>query len=239
MRNLARHLPIFLLLAGAAAAQAPAQSQPGQQPEMKINNLNVCTPSDADQQEMKAALDHVPAKPAFAPDFEVARGRTALPDVPPSSFVRMRRELKEGYFSTVQYTMIVDQSAILETLVFRVRDPKDILQLAIEDKVTGEMSAASVVSSNTPANRVKVERFGKSGLALARCAESDQSAYDTLFRSGSDVLALYRAALSVKTTVPGELGRLGVPGAGPKKDGAPKAKPAANKSPAAGEKPKP
>jgi hypothetical protein len=58
---------------------------------------------------------------------------------------------------------------------------------------------------------VRLERFGKSSIALARCSAADsgaaidQSAYEPLFRGASDVLANYRALLNVKKIVPEEL----------------------------------
>jgi hypothetical protein len=61
---------------------------------------------------------------------------------------------------------------------------------------------------------VRLERFGKSSIALARCSGSengpppDQSAYEPLFRSASEVLANYRSLLSVRRTVPAELAQI-------------------------------
>ena len=71
-----------------------------------------------------------------------------------------------------------------------------------------------MVAANTPASRVRLERFGKSSIALARCTGSengpppDQSAYEPLFRSASEVLANYRSLLGVRHTVPGELAQI-------------------------------
>ena len=100
---------------------------------------------------------------------------------------------------------------MVETLVLHVRDPKDLIQVAIEDSASSVTSSQAMLGSNTPANRVRLERFGKSSIALARCSAADtgaaidQSAYEPLFRSASDVLANYRALLSVKRIVPEEL----------------------------------
>jgi hypothetical protein len=77
-----------------------------------------------------------------------------------------------------------------------------------------------MVAANTPASRIRLERFGKSSIALARCGASengpvpDQSAYEPLFHSASQVLTDYRGLLGVKRTVPGELAQ--IPGAGPR-----------------------
>jgi hypothetical protein len=87
-----------------------------------------------------------------------------------------------------------------------------------------------MVAANTPASRIRLERFGKSSIALARCTGSengpppDQSAYEPLFRSASEVLANYRSLLSVRRTVPAELAQI----SGPKEAAKPKsAKPGA------------
>jgi hypothetical protein len=71
-----------------------------------------------------------------------------------------------------------------------------------------------MLSVNTPASRVRLERFGKSSVALARCLGveggpvPDQTAYEPLFRSASEVLANYRGLLGVKKTVPEELAKI-------------------------------
>ena len=63
-------------------------------------------------------------------------------------------------------------------------------------------------------SRVRLERFGKSSVALARCSAAeggpapDQSAYEPLFRSASEVLSHYRALLGVKAIVPEELAKV-------------------------------
>ena len=71
-----------------------------------------------------------------------------------------------------------------------------------------------MLAANTPASRIRLERFGKSSIALARCGGSengpapDQSAYEPLFRSGSEVLANYRSLLGVRHMVPAELAQI-------------------------------
>ena len=57
---------------------------------------------------------------------------------------------------------------------------------------------------------MRIDRFGKSSVALARCPGSDQHAYDSLFQQASAILGRYRTALNVRTTVPADLRRLGV-----------------------------
>jgi hypothetical protein len=211
-------------------AQGPA-SQPQQQPQVKVNVLNVCTPSADQQKEIAAALAGIPRKPSFSPDFEVDRGRSVLdPGSNPlamatsgaiptdttaaADFVRIRHDLTGSGYSTVQYSFSRDSHQMVETLVFRVRDPKELLQVSIEDTASSVTSAATMLSATTPTSRIKLERFGKSSVVLARCSASsegvpvDQSAYESLFSSASSLLSGYRALLGAKRLVPEELARI-------------------------------
>ena len=133
-----------------------------------------------------------------------------------ANWVRIRREFSvQALFSTVQYSFSNDPKNMVETLVFRVRDPKDLMQVSIEDSASAVTSAATMLSTSTPASRVKLERFGKSSVVLARCLATeagpapDQSAYEPLFQTASAVLSNYRGLLNARTTVPEELARLG------------------------------
>lgn len=212
----------------------PAQQPPAQTPPVKVNVLNVCSPSADDQKELSAALAKVPAKPTFAKDFEVARGHSTLdPNAPvpgmqalppgessSADWVRVRREFPDsGLFSNVQYSFSVDSSNMVEILVLRVRDPKDLMQISIEDSASAVTSASAMLSTDTPVARIKLERFGKSSIALASCPAADgsnaanQSAYEPIFHAASAILVHYRDALGVRKTVPQELARLGVGGA--------------------------
>jgi hypothetical protein len=200
-----RTLVTVLVLAAAARAQeAPPK------PEVRINYLNVCAPSAEEQQVLSGALKSVPKVPAFAADFEISRGKTTMPDAPLSSWVRVRREFASGTFSNVQYSVTVDENAVVETLVFRVRDPKDVMQIAISNSVTGGVAVQDVLAANAPASRVKVERFGKSSVGLARCPQGDQTAYEPLFQSATALFKNYRNALNTRRTVLSDLARLGV-----------------------------
>jgi hypothetical protein len=218
---------LIVALASPIAAQEPPATPPAT-PQVKVNMLNVCTPSADEQKEIAAALARIPKQPLFSADFEVSRGRSTLTDMPsflaaqqpghvagePSvaNYVRIRREFSvQALFASVQYSFSNDGANMVETLVLHVRDPKDLIQVAIEDSASSVTSSEAMLSSNTPANRVRLERFGKSSIALARCSAADsgaaidQSAYEQLFRSASDVLANYRALLNVKKIVPEEL----------------------------------
>src|SRR5258708_40164609 len=82
-------------LAAAQQEQPPAQ-QPASKPQVRVNYLNVCSPSAEEQALLKNALAAVPDKPAFTGDFEIARGRATLKDAPASKFVRLRRGIAPG-----------------------------------------------------------------------------------------------------------------------------------------------
>jgi len=213
-------------LGSLAIAQQPSQ------PQVKVNVLNVCSPSAGEQQEIAFALARVPKQPLFGVDFEVDRGRSSLEvgpgflqpgsggqmssDPGTASWVRLRREFSvQALFSTVQYSFSIDPKNMVETLVFRVRDPKDLMQVSIEDSASAVATPATMLTSGTPASRIKLERFGKSSVVLARCLASeagpapDQSAYEPLFQSASAILSNYRGLLGARTTVPEELERVG------------------------------
>jgi hypothetical protein len=246
---------ITLFLAGLLTSlpllsQQASEPQPSQ-PQVKVNMLNVCTPSAEEQKEIAAALARIPKQPLFAQDFEISHGRSSLSEPPnflkPGSgaqmsdepsvavYVRIRREFSvQALFSSVQYSFSNDGQSMVETLVLHVRDPKDLIQLALEDSASAISSPETMVAANTPASRIRLERFGKSSIALARCPATengpppDQSAYETLFRSASEVLANYRNLLSVKRTVPAELAE--IPGASAKESTKPKSSKPATKS---------
>ena len=212
------------------AAMAMGVAASAQQPPVKVNVINVCAPTADEQKELSSALAKVPAKPAFAADYEVARGRSTLdPSIPipgmqplppgavsAADYVRVRREFPAAnLFSNVQYSFSVDSTNMVETLVLRVRDPKDLMEISIEDSASTVASAATMLSTSTPVSRVKLERFGKSSVALARCSgaegnpATDQSAYEPIFRAASSIMERYRDALGARKMVPQELARLG------------------------------
>jgi hypothetical protein len=220
-----------LVLAPAAVAQQTA-NLPSSQPQVKVNVLNACAPSSADQKEMAAALGRIPKQPLFASDFEISRGRSTLTDTPdflqpgqsavvsgePSvaTYVRIRHEFSpQAFFSNVQYSFSNDGQNMVETLVLRVRDAKDLMQVSLEDSASSVTSPADMLAVDNPVSRIRLERFGRSSVALARCTASeggappDQSAYEPLFRSASQVLTNYRALLGVRRAVPEELARVG------------------------------
>jgi hypothetical protein len=214
------------------AQQMPANPQPSNapQPQVKVNVLNVCSPSADDQKELTSALAKVPRKPSFGKDYEIARGHSTLdPNAPmpgmqalPSStvsaanWVRVRREFPDSPFANVQYSFSIDAQNMVETLVLRVRDPKDLMEVTLEDSASVVAPARSMLSSDTPVSRIRLERFGKSSVVLARCAAEEgkpapnQSAYEPIFSQASTILSRYRDALGVRRTVPRELALMGV-----------------------------
>ena len=202
-----------------------------QQPQVKVNMLNVCTPSAEEQKELAAALAKIPKQPLFDADFEVSRGRSTLSEMPamlevgqaghvagePSvaSYVRIRREFSvQAMFSSVQYSFSNDGVNMIETLVLRVRDPKDLMQVSLEDSASAVTSSVAMLTANTPVMRMRLERFGKTSVALARCQDTaagpapNQTAYEPLFHSASEVFANYRGLLGVRKVVPEELAKI-------------------------------
>jgi hypothetical protein len=217
-------------------AQEPAPPKP----QVKVNVLNVCSPSAAEQQEISSALAKIPKRPSFSPDFEVDRGRSVLdPNANPimgvvnataapansseqalADFVRIRRDFPNGEtFSTAQYSFSRDKQQMVETLVFRLREAKDLLEISIESSASSVTTAAAMLTVATPAGRIKLERFGKSSVVLARCSGSNggpapnQSAYEPLFASASSILSDYRGVLDARKLIPAELARISETGA--------------------------
>ncbi len=236
------------ILAGLGLTQIAFSQQPSQ-PQVKVNVLNVCAPSVEEQQQIASALSRIPKQPTFSPDFEIDRGRSTLDENPgllqsgstpaapgseTAAWVRIRHEFSgQTMLSTIQYSFSVDKRSMVETLVFHVRDPKDLLEIAIEDGASAVTTPATMLATNTPVHRIRLERFGKSSTVLARCAGTenapppDQSAYEPLFQDASKIMEHYRTLLAARSTVPQELARVG---SGAVK---PAAKPAAEKMPAA------
>jgi len=214
-----------------AQEQGQQPAKDAQQPQVKVNMLNVCTPSAEEQKEIAVALARIPKQALFDADFEVSRGRSTLSELPamleagqpghvagePSvaSYVRIRREFSvQAMFSSVQYSFSNDGVNMIETLVLRVRDPKDLMQVSLEDSASSVTSSETMLSANTPVMRLRLERFGKSSVALARCQDTamgpapNQSAYEPLFHSASEVFTNYRGLLGVKRIVPDELAKI-------------------------------
>jgi hypothetical protein len=197
---------LLLSACWASAQKAPAT------PPVRVNILNVCAPSEAEQKEIAGALARLPRHPSFGRDYEVARGRTTADDGRAADWVRIRREyLSQSPLRAVQFSFSVDAKDNRETLVFYSRETKGVIQVALEDQVAAGTAPAVVLAADTPVNHIRIERFGKPSLVLARCPQADQTAYEPLFRSASQIMAAYRTHLQARRMVPAELGRLIAP----------------------------
>jgi hypothetical protein len=208
---------VCALLTLSAAGQEHATSP---QTKIQVNFLNSCRPAPGDLEEMGRALARVKQRPSFAADFEVSRGLTTLTEAEAraagapagsgntaSTYVRIRKEFPENAVLTdAQYSLSVEGNSVGEVLALHLRDSREVLQILISDSVVG--SAAQVVKVDTPPDRIRVERFGKASIVLARCGAVDQSAYEPLFQTAANILEEYRAAMAVKRVVPAELAQL-------------------------------
>ena len=210
---------VTMSLGAVAWAQEPPSASGGTpKTKIQVNFLNPCHPAAADAEEMGRALARLKERPRFSSDFEISRGVTTLTEAEaraagvssgsgPSSWVRIRHEFPEkAPLSDAQYTLSIEGAGAGESLALHLRDSREVLQVLISDAVTG--SAAQAVQVNTPPERIRVERFGKSSIVLARCAGIDQSAYEPVFQAAGDILEKYRAAMGIKSIVPAELVRL-------------------------------
>jgi hypothetical protein len=212
-------LVALLVIGPNAGAQQPPGSAP---PKVRVNYLNVCSPSAEERQQIAGALERIPAHPKFAADFEVARGRSTLSGSdllmqnaePPvgensvSNWVRIRRDFPTSSFVSAQYSFSMNEGSVVETLTFRAREVKDVIQVSISDSVSSPAAPAQVARVNTPAERIRLERFGSSSVVLARCAGSDQSQFEPLFSRATELLASYRSAFDVASVIPAEITRL-------------------------------
>jgi hypothetical protein len=223
--TIGRRMLITLLaiaLPGAASAQGlpSGETQPSTQPKIQVNFLNSCRPAKADLEEMERALERVKQRPKFATDFEISRGITTLSALhsageaqaegmagTPSRWVRIRKEFPaKALLMDAQYSLSEDGDSVSETLALHLRESQEALEILISQTVRG--SAAQVVRMNTPPERIRIERFGKGSIVLARCGGMDQSAYQPLFEAADRIFEQYRLAMAVKTVVPAELAQL-------------------------------
>jgi hypothetical protein len=202
---------VFIFFGVVTTFGQQPESKPQGKPEIRLNYMNVCTPSADEQAALKAALSKISSKPAFSQDFEISRGRTTLQDATGSKFVRLRRDFApESPWMTAQYSMSTDPQNTIETLVLRLRDTRDFHEISMEDRVsTGAAAPATVLAADTPPVRVRIERLGKGAVALTRCPDVDQSAYEPLFRQAAEVMARYRGVLGLRTNFRADIEWLG------------------------------
>ena len=222
----------FLLAQGQVAPAAPDTTQQipaaNGQPQVKVNYLNVCSPSEEEQKEIQQALSRIPKQPKFARDFEISRGRSTMSEqanimqampapsedkgTPVSDWVRIRHEFGAlSAFANAQYSFTTDEQGAIENLVFRLREAKDLVQVALSDTISTTKSPKEILAVDTPVDRIRLERFGKSSVVLARCPAGDQSKYDYLFQTASSLFSAYRAAMGASTIVPVDMARVAGP----------------------------
>jgi hypothetical protein len=207
-------------LATSALAQDAPPGAASPQPKIQVNFLNTCRPAQGELEEMGRALARVKDRPSFSADFEISRGLTTLTEAEaraagapagsgttPSTWVRIRKEFPEkAVLTDAQYSLSAEGNSASEVLALHLRDTREVLQILISDSVTG--SPAQVVKVDTPPDRIRIERFGKASIVLARCRGIDQSAYEPLFVAAGGILEKYRVAMAVKRLVPAELAHL-------------------------------
>lgn len=217
-------LLLIVLCCGLPAELAAAQEVPppatAPQTRIQVNFLNTCRPAQGDLEEMGRALERVKELPSFTADFEISRGVTTLTEAEaraagappgsggaPSQYVRIRKELPENApLTDAQYSLSLEGSSASEILALHLRDSREVLQILISNSVTG--TPAQVVKLDTPPDRIRIERFGKASIVLARCGAVDQAAYEPLFQAAGNILGKYRAAMAVSSLVPSELAQL-------------------------------
>src|SRR5205085_3307715 len=94
--RLVRLLPIILAASCIAAGQnsQEPEKKSEQNPPVKVNLLNVCTPNAEEQQQLKSTLAHLPKSPSFVTDYEISRGVSTVQEGNTAKYVRLRREFK-------------------------------------------------------------------------------------------------------------------------------------------------
>jgi hypothetical protein len=201
---------VFAFFEPQESAQPSQEKHADDQPKIKVNVLNTCSPAKEDQAILQSALSKVSGSSSLSDDFEMSRGRSTSKEQGTSKYVRLRREfVPQSPVQIVQYSISSDVKTTIETLVFRMREPKDFLELSIEDRVSADAaSPALVLDTDTPAARIRLERLGKNSIVLARCESADQSAYEPLFTQASDLTARYRKALGLRTAFRSDIGWL-------------------------------
>jgi hypothetical protein len=222
----------FVSAIGAAQEIAPPPgTKAPEKPQVRVNYLNVCSPPTADQQTIESVLSRISAKPAFAVDMEISRGRSTLnaSDLvvntgqptqqtnAVSRWVRLRRDFPDSSQQTsAQYSFSVTEKHVSETLVIHFRDLKDVLQVSISDSLESD-DPAQVAREVTPADRIRIERFGKPSVVLARCQNVNQDLLEPIFGHATMLMNAYRRTLETDDIIPPELARLGSGAARPKK----------------------
>jgi len=214
-------LAASLAIACAGQTSAPAApAAPDLKPKIQVNFVNSCRPSAADGEEIRRALVQLRQRPAFTADFEISRGVTTLTEEEaravgapegsagsPSAWVRVQHEFApKSLLTDAQYSLSVDGNSVSEALVLHLRDTQTVLQVLLSNAVKG--TAEQALRAQTPPDRIRIERFGRASLVLARCGSVDQTSYEPIFDAAQQIFDDYRKAMAVRKVVPGELARL-------------------------------
>jgi len=208
------------LLSAAATAQTAAPSK--SDVPVRISYINVCSPEPSELAELRDTLLAAPSKPSFAVDMETSRGRSLVKESAQegsqpttggviTDWVRLSRDFPEdSHYMDAQYSLGRAGGQFEETLVLHLRPAKSgvgaALQLILSDQFALSSPYARLAA---PApTRLRLERFGKSSVVLARCKGGDQSSYEPLFARANELMKAYRAALRTSQVAPAELRRL-------------------------------
>ena len=127
-------------------------------------------------------------------DFEISRGVTTLTEAEARATGAPRGQRRHAVAvgansQGVSREGAADGRAIFaergggsasEALALHLRDSREVLQILISDTVNG--SAAQVVKAATPPDRIRIERFGKGSIVLARCGASISRLTSRCFR---------------------------------------------------------
>ena len=108
-----------------------------------------------------------------------------MEDAPVSNWVRLRRDFPPAAsFTSSQYALTTDEKGTTETLVFHSRDTRDVVQVMLEDSITGASSPASILATDTPVDRIRLERFGKASVVLGEVPGSRSERVSAAVRPG-------------------------------------------------------
>src|SRR5262249_25142058 len=93
-----------------------------------------------------------------------------MKDAPDAKYVRVRRDFApESPLLTAQYSMSTDSAITIEILVLRARDPKEFLEVVMENRVSaGAAAPLAVLQMDTPTSRVRIETRHKVSVVFTR-----------------------------------------------------------------------
>ena len=135
-----------------------------------------------------------------APNFLQPGQSTQISDQPSiARYVRIRREFPaQALFSSVQYSFSDDGQSMVETLVLHVRDPKDLIQVSLEDSASAIGSTAAMVRQTRRSAAfglsVSESRQSHSHVAMLRTTglRRIRPSMNRFSAAGSEILSDYR-----------------------------------------------